>query len=179
MLLTACQSLQTGDLLFHVVRQENRITAVTPGEIDHVGIYAGNDMVVEAIPRLGVVTTPLAQVLEREDGYYLRGRVKGIDRQRTIDNACSYLGMPYDSLYLQDNEAVYCSELVLMSYADRQGRTIFSPVPMTFRDSTGYIPRYWQELYARHGMQIPEGQPGSNPGELSQRKQVIIKKLKL
>lgn len=182
MLLTlccaACTSLRTGDLLFHVVEQENRITAVTPGQIDHVGIYMGKGLVLEAIPKAGVVTTPLHAVLQREDGYYLLGHVKGVSSQLSISNARRYIGLPYDSLYLQDNEAIYCSELVQLSYVDRQGRQIFSTVPMTFRDSSGTIPSYWQQLYERNGMSVPEGEPGSNPAEMSQRRQVIIKKLK-
>ena len=177
-LLSACHSLKRGDLLFHVVEQENRITAVTPGQIDHVGIYMGNGMVLEAIPKEGVVTTPLHTVLQREDGYYLRGQVKGISPKRSTSNARRYMGLPYDSLYLQDNEAIYCSELVQLSYVDRQERQVFSTVPMTFRDSTGAIPSYWQQLYQRNGMSVPEGAPGTNPGELSSRPQVIIKKLK-
>lgn len=182
MLLTlccaACTSLRTGDLLFHVVEQENRITAVTPGQIDHVGIYMGKGLVLEAIPKAGVVTTPLHAVLQREDGYYLLGHVKGVSSQLSISNARRYIGLPYDSLYLQDNEAIYCSELVQLSYVDRQGRQIFSTVPMTFRDSSGTIPSYWQQLYQRNGLSVPEGEPGSNPAEMSQRRQVIIKKLK-
>ena len=177
-LFSACHSLKQGDLLFHVVEQENRITAVTPGQIDHVGIYVGNGQVLEAIPKEGVVTTPLHAVLQREDGYYLRGHVKGVSSQLSISNARRYIGLPYDSLYLQDNEAIYCSELVQLSYVDRQGRQIFSTVPMTFRDSSGTIPSYWQQLYERNGMSVPEGAPGTNPGELSSRPQVIIKKLK-
>ena len=37
-LLASCQSLSTGDLLFHVVEKGNAITDVTPGMIDHVAI---------------------------------------------------------------------------------------------------------------------------------------------
>lgn len=38
---------------------------------------------------------------------------------------------------------------------------------MNFRDSTGQIAPYWQEHFARLGMPVPEGVPGTNPGELS------------
>ena len=174
----ACSALKEGDLLFHMAVSDNRITAVTPGMIDHVAIYAGGDSVVEAIPRLGVVSTPLHRLLQREDGYYLRGRVKGADGGLTVGNARHYLGLPYDTLYLQHNGAVYCSELVLLACTNRQGQRLLAPVPMTFRDSTGTIPAYWQQLYARHGMGVPEGQPGSNPGEMARRKEIVIKKLK-
>ena len=178
-LLMGCGSLRKGDLLFHVASKGNHITEVTPGMIDHVAICLGHDSVIEALPRQGVTTTPLHMVLSREEGYYIRGRVRGADGRRSTEQALRYLGLPYDSLYLEDNEAVYCSELVVMSLVDRRGRRLLQQVPMTFRDSTGQIGSYWQQFYSRQGMDVPEGAPGSNPSELSQRKRVIIKKLKM
>ena len=174
----ACSPLREGDLLFHVAASDNRITTVTPGMIDHVAIYVGSDSVIEAIPVQGVVSTPLQYLLQREDGYYLRGRVKGADCHLSVANARHYLGYPYDTLYLQHNGAIYCSELVQLAYADHRGFPILHPVPMTFRDSTGNIPVYWQQLYARHGMDVPEGMPGTNPGEMAKRREIVIKKLK-
>lgn len=174
----ACAScstaLRTGDLLFHVAAADNQITLVTPASIDHVAIYAGRGQVVEAIPHEGVVVTPLSEVLGREDGHYLRGRVAAAARRQSVSNARQYLGQPYDTLFLPDNKAIYCSELILQSFVDKQGQAIFAPVPMTFRDAHDSIPRYWQQLYARHRMAVPEGEPGSNPGELSQRSQVKL-----
>lgn len=179
LLTVSCRRLQPGDLIFHVVGTGNAITAVTPGGIDHVGIYLGRDSVIEAIPREGVVITPLRAVLSREPGCYVAGRVGKADRRRSIAEARSYLGRRYDSLYLAGNDAVYCSELVLLAYTDRYGTPLLQPVPMTFRDSTGRIPDHWVQLYSRHQMDVPEGLPGSNPGELARRWQVrIIKKLK-
>ena len=172
---TSCSTaLRTGDLLFHVVAADNQITLVTPASIDHVAIYAGRGQVVEAIPHEGVVVTPLRQVLRRDDGHYLRGRVTSAARRQSVSNARQYLGQPYDTLFLTNNATIYCSELVLLSFVDKQGNAIFSPVPMTFRDAHDSIPRYWQHLYARHRMAVPEGEPGSNPGELSQRRQVKL-----
>ncbi|MBR5689920.1 MAG: hypothetical protein IKX17_05695, partial [Prevotella sp.] len=96
------------------------------------------------------------------------------DRRKSLENARLFLGQAYDTLYLPDNDAIYCSELVQLSFVDGHGRPIFQPVPMTFRDSTGQIPSHWQELYRRNGLAVPEGLPGSNPAELSQRKIVKI-----
>ena len=33
---------------------------------------------------------------------------------------------------------------------------------------------YWIRFYAERGMTVPEGAPGSNPGELSRRPQISI-----
>lgn len=173
MLTTACQPLHEGDLLFHVVAQDNHITAVTPGMIDHVAIYAGGDSVIEAIPHQGVVTTPLHHLLTREEGYYVLGRLEKANHKQSLTNACQYLGLPYDSLYLPTDEAIYCSELVQLSFVDRNGHRLLNPVPMSFHDSTGSITDYWQQFYAARGMDVPEGQPGTNPSELYNRKAVV------
>ncbi|MBQ9355718.1 MAG: hypothetical protein IJT98_00275 [Prevotella sp.] len=169
----ACQTtLRTGDLLFHVVEQGNAITAVTPAMTDHVAIYAGRGMVLEAYPGIGVALTPLPVVLSRSSGHYVTARVGEADRRQSVANARAYIGLPYDSLFLPTTGAVYCSELVQLSYVDRRGHPIFSAIPMSFHDSTGTITPFWQQFYQRHGLGVPEGEPGTNPGELSQRRQV-------
>ena len=173
MLLASCQSLSTGDLLFHVVAKGNAITDVTPGMIDHVAIVICKDSVIEAVGR-GVKTTPLDS-LRRQEGYYIIGRVRRADPTRSIANARQYLGRPYDRLYLPDNDAIYCSELVQLSFVDKQGVHLFSPIPMSFHDATGRITDYWRQFYAKYQLEVPEGEPGTNPGELSQRSEVHIK----
>lgn len=170
------QRLTTADLLFHVSPQANAITQVTPGMIDHVAIVIHADSVIEAVGR-GVVITPIDS-LRRQSGYYLVGRVKGVHRASSIARARTYRGRPYDHLYLPDNEAIYCSELVQFSFVDKQGRPLFQPIPMSFHDATGQITDHWRRFYAEHGMEVPEGLPGTNPGELSRRPQVrIIRRL--
>ena len=171
--LVGCRSsLRPADLLFHVSEVENAITAVTPAIIDHVAIVISRDSVIEAVGK-GVVTTPLDSI-RAQKGHYLVGRVRRADRRKSLENARLYLGRNYDWLYLPDNDAIYCSELVQLSFVDGRGQPIFKSVPMTFRDSTGQIPSHWLELYRQHGIEVPEGLPGSNPAELSQRKFVKI-----
>lgn len=164
--------LRQGDLLFHVVTQSNAITDVTPGMIDHVAIYLGTDSVIEAVGK-GVVITPLDSLLA-QDGHYLVGHVRHLDRRQSISNARQYIGRPYDWLFLPDNDDIYCSELVEQSYVDRHGRKLFHTIPMSFHDDTGRITDYWKRFYAKHQMEVPEGQPGTNPGELSRRSNVQL-----
>ena len=164
--------LRPADLLFHVTPDGNAITDVTPGMIDHVAIYLGADSVLEAVGR-GVVITSLDSIVRRS-GYQLIGRVRRVDAQRSITQARSYLGRSYDWLYLPDNDDIYCSELVQLSYLDHQGKPLFSTIPMSFHDASGRITDYWIQFYARHQMAVPEGKPGSNPGELSRRPSVRI-----
>ena len=172
-LLASCQSLSTGDLLFHVVEKGNAITDVTPGMIDHVAIVLSKDSVIEAVGA-GVKTTPLDS-LRQQEGYYLIGKVRGADPALSITNARRFLGRPYDRLYLPDNDAIYCSELVQFSMVDKEGHRLLSPIPMSFHDASGRITPYWQQFYEEQGMEVPEGWPGSNPGELSKRREVRIK----
>ena len=171
--LVGCSLLHTGDLLFHVVSQGNAITDVTPGMIDHVAIVMSPDSVIEAVGK-GVKTTPIDS-LRQQDGYYLMARVKGADSKQSLRNALQYLGRPYDRLYLPDNDAIYCSELVQLSFVDKHGKRLFSPIPMSFHDATGRITDYWRQFYAKHQLEVPEGEPGTNPGELSQRREIRIK----
>lgn len=176
-LCASCQSLRPGDLLFHVVQENNAITSVTPGMIDHVALCISRDSVIEAVGA-GVVVTPIDAVLTREQGYYVRGRIKGIDAGRTLQNARRYLGRPYDRLYLPTDSAIYCSELVQLSAVNRHGEPLLETIPMSFHDATGRITDYWLSFYAQQGMSVPEGWPGTNPGELSQRPIVKLRPLK-
>lgn len=175
------------DLLFQIADLPNAITDVTDGvghlEIEHVGIYAevdGRRSVIEALPSKGVCITPVDSFLSRNvsaDGMPLVvvGRVVGdMDAEQSLKNALELVGCEYDSLYLSDNEAIYCSELVQKCFVDHEGKPVFGTIPMTFRDREGNIPAVWTELYARHGMAVPEGAPGTNPGELSRRENVAV-----
>lgn len=175
------------DLFFQVTGVSNAITDVTQGisglQIEHVGIYAkrgGKPVIIEAIPQRGVCETPLDSFLSRNalpDGtpMIVVGRVDGrLDMRRSLLRAREYIGCGYDSLYLPDNREIYCSELVQKSFVDQDGQPVFTAVPMSFRDSSGNIPDYWTRFYARHNMPVPEGTPGTNPGELSRRPNVRI-----
>ena len=170
--MVSCQTYCAGDLLFHVASKDNAITDVTPGMIDHVAIVITRDSVIEAVSR-GVKTTPIDS-LRRQEGYYLIGKVIGADRKASIAHARQYVGRAYDALFLKDNEDIYCSELVQFSFVDTQGKPIFSPIPMSFHDATGNITDYWKNFYEKRGMDVPEGKPGTNPSELSQRENVKI-----
>lgn len=180
-------SLRDCDLLFQASPSGNAITDVTRGacglRIDHVGVFArveGRPSVIEAVPGRGVCVTPIDSFMSRSvaaDGIPLVvvGRVTGnVDIGKSLDGVRRFIGCRYDSLYLPGNREIYCSELVQMSFVDSNENLIFKPIPMTFRDASGRIPDYWTRFYARHGMPVPEGRDGTNPGEMSRRKNVRI-----
>ena len=171
--LPSYSQLRSCDLLFCVNPKGNAITDVTQGadgmQIDHVGIYH-RGKVIEAAPDRGVCLTPIDSFVRRNQYLIIMGRVGiSFSKRKTIRHAKECIGLPYDSLYLPDLKAVYCSELVLYSFRDKHDEKVFQPIGMTFRDSTGEIPSYWKDFYRQFGMQVPEGVEGSNPGELSRR----------
>lgn len=175
---------QAGDLLFQVTpgtEFTRAITDVTSGRqgipFSHVAMVVRPDdrtMVLEAIPGVGVRLLPLEAFLEssaRYDGrpLVLAARLRnrhGIEA--ACDRAMKLLGRPYDQAFLPGSEAIYCSELVQLSFVDENGVPLFAAHPMNFRDSTGQVAPYWAEHYARLGIPVPEGVPGTNPGDLSQ-----------
>ena len=178
------QQLREGDLLFCCSDTANAITSVTTGlqdmPIDHVAIvhFIGGEQlglpyVIEAV-KPAVCLTPLDTFL-CENGRVLQGRVNAdCDIAASIKRCLMLVGKPYDNLYLPGDSAVYCSELVQMCFIDPSGKLVFDLVPMSFHDATGQVTDYWQEFYRARGMKVPEGEPGSNPGELSRREQVTI-----
>lgn len=170
--------LRDGDLLFVVNGLGNNITDVTEGVdglmIDHVAIYAGG--IIEAIPDRGVWRIPLDSFIVRlaETDAVLVGRVDGLDVGASIRNVEKFLGSPYDEIFMPSDSAIYCSELVQKSFVfkdksdDGQGpHAVFSTIPMSFHDSTGNVTEFWTKFYASRGLSVPEGAPGTNPGQLS------------
>lgn len=180
--LTA-QRLQEGDLLFCCTQEPNAITAVTSGveglPIDHVAVFhriggeEGIPYVVEAV-KPAVKLTPLDTFL-CQNRHVIIGRVNVDGTMKQCIRRClAMVGKPYDDLYLPGDSAVYCSELVQMNYVNAAGEPVFDTVPMSFHDASGRVTDYWRDFYSRRGMEVPEGAPGTNPGELSRRPQVTI-----
>ncbi len=89
------------------------------------------------------------------------------DAAAVIAQAKSFVGQHYDNAYLPDNGELYCSELVYEAYLDSNGNHLFESKPMNFRDQRGRMPRYWKKHFRRLGIPVPEGQPGTNPTDLS------------
>lgn len=174
--------LQEGDLLFCRAESPNAITTVTNGvknmSIDHVAVVhrIGGDegllYVIEA-KKPAVCLTPIDTFFRENPGGILVGRVNAdVDIPKSVRRCLMMVGKPYDDLYMPGDSAVYCSELVQLNYVDSQGNLVFEPIPMSFHDASGKVTDYWRQFYAKRGLTVPEGAPGSNPGELSRRPQI-------
>jgi len=177
--------LRDGDLAFQDLAGTGAaaIESVTPGyqnaEVSHVGIFlriGSTPYVVEAFPP-EVRLTPWAVFLRRAKDQQGRprvfmGRIRRQHRDlipRALKKAISLRGLPYDRVYLSGEDAYYCSELVVDAFKSANGGVEFFPErPMSFSDPrTGLVLDYWRRYYEYFGLEVPVGQRGSNPGQIS------------
>lgn len=186
-LLSSCgvnsSALRDGDLLFCVAdnsAMSNAIVDATQMEkvnYDHVAIYAVIDnrpSVIEANPKDGVICRSIddfmadATGINGGKGITVMRPTRSIDLNAAIQRACEFIGQPYDWSFLPGNEKLYCSELVYVCYLKSDGKPFFEAKPMTFKDSKGNIPDFWNDLFSRLGEPVPEGVIGTNPNDMSQ-----------
>ena len=173
-------SLCEGDLLFCAQEKGNNITDVTQGvggmKIDHVAIFhrqGGRTFALEAI-HSGVGLTPIDSFMARREAVLAARLRDTLGVARSVERALGFIGRPYDFNFMPDDSAFYCSELVQKCYRDSRGELVFKPIPMSFHDQSGRITPYWHDYYARQGLQVPEGEQGSNPGDLSRSAAICI-----
>ncbi len=176
-------SPEAGDLLFQVTPGSeftDAITDVTSGRqgipYTHVAMVVQTHegiRVLEAVPDAGVRLVPFDAFLDnsaRRNGQPLVMAARLRDRHLSnaaCHRALALVGRPYDAAFMPGDQALYCSELVQVCFLDSEGERLFASSPMNFCDSTGEIAPYWLEHYARVGIPVPEGVPGTNPGTLS------------
>lgn len=201
MVMTAAaqKNLKNGDLLFNVTDTTSAsdfaksIVGSTKGvnmaQVCHVAIVCKEHngwFVLEATSKHGVWMCPLESYLEDADKdadgnpLVFAGRVSGnVDIETSINNAKRFIGRKYDFTFDPSDDEMYCSELVQKSYVDKKGKLIFEPIPMSFHDDEGRILPYWIDYYLKRDLDVPEGEPGSNPGAISRNGRVRVFSLKL
>lgn len=186
-------NLAKGDILFQNLGCGDlcaAINAVTEGvdgkKFSHCGLVVqlGDSLcVIEAIGS-AVQLTALRTFFARSGDTALMhnitvGRLKH-EYANLIDGAVDYalhqLGVPYDSLFLMNNGSLYCSELIHEAFREANGGAdFFTLKPMTFKmpSSTEFFPA-WVDYYRAMGADIPEGEPGTNPGLISTSDKIQI-----
>ncbi|HLW07483.1 MAG TPA: YiiX/YebB-like N1pC/P60 family cysteine hydrolase [Marinilabiliaceae bacterium] len=175
-------SFQTGDLLFtgsdptEEGLLSDAINEVTQTSLKtnytHMGLVVVEDGEVEVIhaaPKKGVCREPLANFLEKMtivDLYRFKSELN-VPFDRAIERSIPLIGLPYDSLYIMNDEnGYYCSSLIYTLFEDQN---IFQLEPMTFKDPlTGMFHPSWEAHYIRLNVPIPEGQPGCNPNGMAE-----------
>lgn len=178
--------LQDGDLLFMVSKSQSEQTKAIKKStsktdeipFSHVGIVKfvdENVYVIEATTSDGIVQTLLYEYIQRaakQKGKPLIavGRVKPEFQYiipLAVEEAAEHLGKPYDYAYEEGNDAYYCTELVRFTYLDSLRNPIFPAIAMTFKNKeTGETEPYWKKHFAGLQMEIPEGEPGTNPADM-------------
>lgn len=180
-------NIEEGDLLFQDLDCGplcEAIEKVTPGfndaDFSHIGLavkdLTGQIVILESISD-NVKTTPLNEFLNRSfdsDGNpkVIVGRIKPEFQEiipKFVKTAKSYLDKPYDEVYVMDNDSYYCSELIYLAAKKANNENPFFDLqPMTFKNpgSEDFNPA-WIEYYKNMNVEIPEGEPGINPGLIS------------
>jgi uncharacterized protein YycO len=88
-----------------------------PGNWSHVGIYTGDNTVVEAVGR-GVIERDLASfLLTKDEACLLTPIFASFVKMESAATWCErQIGAPYDYNFYSNNNAFYCSELVYNAY---------------------------------------------------------------
>ena len=100
-------------------------------------VRADSVWIIDATIAHGVDRHPLDTFLKdftlRDGSYpeFIVKRVKGVDADAAVERAKSFCGRAYDVRFLPDNEDLYCTELVQVSYLDANGKPVFESEPMT------------------------------------------------
>ena len=181
------ETLKTGDLIFVGIpadyslddsSMDGAIAAATgaPDSLNliHVAIAEvdaeGRPWIIDATIKYGVDRHPLDTFLTQftlKDGSLPVFEVKRLKEEKLaatgVERAKVFLGSSYDVAFLPDNGALYCSELVQVSYLTDDGSRIFPSAPMNFKNADGEFPLYWQQLFALIDQPIPQDVPGTNP----------------
>ena len=162
------QDLQDGDLIFTVGSSEiaAAIRAAT-GSYSHVAIFF-NGEIFHATQEKGVVNQDLSDFWQDEDVYDVY-RYPSIEAEAVFKRAKLHLGKPYNFSFYSQSDGFYCSEYIA------EILPIFDTIPMQFGDEENLISDFWQEYYLDLGLEVPLGQPGTNPSQLAQSRKLIYK----
>ncbi|AZQ65200.1 hypothetical protein EI427_23590 [Flammeovirga pectinis] len=183
--------LQPGDIIFQDVDCGpfcDAVDKVTSGyqgkDFSHCALVVEeNDslFIIEAVGK-GVVKTSFTQFFSKKiaAGGTLVGRVKKQYANlapKAAKNAFQYLGKQYDDVFDINNDKYYCSELVYETYKEaNNGKEVFKLYPMTYKDpdTQAFFP-IWINYFKQLNINIPEGEPGLNPGGVSKSTYLDIK----
>ena len=93
---------------------------------------------------------------------------------KAIEIGVEMIGKKYDAEFKLNNNKYYCSELIYDIFLlANNNHPVFELQPMTFKLNNSTLDvwvKYFQEL----GVQIPEKEPGINPGSISLSKKIEI-----
>lgn len=181
-------SLRQGDILFQdldcgeLCEAIEKVTAGRNGaNLSHIGIVAKNpkgDLVVIEATADGVKPTPIESFLNRSCDRQgrpkvLMGRLNSDLQQlipKAVEQARLLIGKSYDKQFEIGDDEYYCSELIYHIFLKaNDDKALFELQPMTFCDpDTDMILPAWQKYFDELDIPVPQGEPGINPGGISQ-----------
>lgn len=173
--------LENGDLIFVGAENEGLSGAIKRStshyasyNFDHIGIIEKTKdslFVLHAAPKGGSQREELHQFYNNQktsENLILIYRLKKEYQPAipaAIQKAKTMLGKPYNWKYILNDEAYYCSDFVERAFREAG---IFEHIPMNFKNlTTGEIDDFWVNLYQQMNTAVPQGEPGSNPNQLS------------
>ncbi|NJX15409.1 YiiX/YebB-like N1pC/P60 family cysteine hydrolase [Tamlana crocina] len=179
--------LKPGDLIFQTIDCGplcNAINEVTEGykgnDFNHVGMVVGQSGKLLILEASGaeVKLTEFNDFAKKSHAPMYLGRLKKRFRKfipAAISFGLEQLGTPYDDAYVYNNGKYYCSELIYDCFLDAKGKPLFKLYPMTYKspDSDEFF-QVWEDYFNDRNLEIPEGQPGCNPGGMSLSNKIKI-----
>ena len=154
---------------------EDIIIHTAIADVDKDGIW-----VIDATIAHGVDRHPLDVMLSDfalKEGYacnYIVMRLKDDKHaKKYVKNAKAHLGKSYNTNFAPCDTALYCTELVQVSYVKPGGKPIFQEAPMDFTDREGNMPDYWTWLFGLLGKEVPQGVPGTLPQTMIHDPQLV------
>jgi hypothetical protein len=180
--------LQDGDLIFQDMDCGplcDAIEAVTEGyngaDFSHMGmVYHRNDTIyiIEAAGN-AVRLTPLDKFRKNTSKPMPVGRLKP-ENNNLIPQAIAFslrqMGVPYDEEYVYNNGSYYCSELIYDAFLfANNNKPFFTLEPMTYKQpGTNVFFPAWVAYFKSISKNIPQGQPGCNPGGISLSDKITV-----
>jgi len=164
--------LKVGDVIFIADSNEKNISSLSVGYAGlsyyHCGIYLGDGKLIEAVKYHGVIIDNVAKYC---DNKILVARVDLTPNSiaKVITTAKGFVGYKYNDLFLPNQpNKLYCSELIHLAFFAINDEYFFTQHTLNyFSLSDGKISDFWIELYAKHGYEVPQGEKGSHPNNLS------------
>jgi hypothetical protein len=178
--------LQYGDIIFQSIKEDNAFnnavscSGAEPNmdeitrSINHVGLYIGNNIVIEATQKCGVIERPLPDFVSAAK-HNIIGRIHDLAMiKKAIVRAKNCLGSPYNHSFHPNAAGFYCSELISYSFKTAQGCDYFELYPMNFSDlTTNQILPYWVQYYRDLKQIIPQQELGSHPQQLLRQRHLF------
>lgn len=164
--------LKAGDVIFIADSNEKNISSLSVGfgglSYYHCGIYLGDGKLIEAVKYHGVIIDDVAKY---RDNKILVARVDLSPNAlaKVITMAKGFVGHKYNDLFLPNQpNKLYCSELIHAAFFAIDNKDFFTQHTLNyFSLEDDNISDFWIELYAEHGHEVPQGEKGSHPNNLS------------